>query len=131
MYRVYVSKVVPANGLLQAVEPAIYQLIPGVSTHGITESDRWGFWVGQADTTDAQHQDLVTNHLDQVISIDTTYWNTPYVDLDLTQQAKAAGLMPWLGLPARQIPDWFTVSDLVTYLLGLSAWSALPISADL
>lgn len=128
--RIYIAKIVGDGQSEQtAYRPAWKDVLgwTGVQSHGLIEPLKYGFWIGEIDTTDAQHA-LLAVHPD-IRWINHAALDVQWSALSQAQRDKAAEIVTWLGFEPRGVAQVFAstgkVRDLLFWLLGKAAWRGL------
>lgn len=128
--RIYIAKLA-GNGQteLTAYRPVWRDVLgwTGVQSHGVIESIKYQFWIGEIVTDDTQHATLVA-HAD-IRWIDHAALDVQWSALTQAQRDKAAEIVTWLGFEPRDVTQVFAstgkVRDLLFWLLGKAAWRGL------
>lgn len=122
--RLYLSRLI-GDGLTPdtAFRPAWREVIGDNirSTGQIIESERRNFWIGQLDTSDAEHAQLQADP--RVRFVSQPLLATALADLTPPQRNAVLEVVTWLGLPTN---IWNTtnarVADVLFYIVGRAAW---------
>lgn len=129
MMRIYLSKLDGDGTAGNPYRPAWWSIVePGtVARHGVIESRRYHFWIGQIDTDTAQHAALIADS--RVRWLNDAALGLTWAELSQQQRDKAAEIVTWLGFEPRAVSAVFTstatVRDLVHWLLGKACWTGL------
>lgn len=126
--RIYLSKLTGTGLGNDPVRAVWWDLIDSpASAHGVTESLRYHFWIGQIDTTAEQHATLVADS--RIRTISSALLDTAWGDLTAAQRSAAAEVVTWLGFDTRAASDVFAntckVRDVLFWILGKSCWTGL------
>lgn len=132
MIRLYISKLT-GDGLTPetAYSPAWREVIGNdiLQISQTLEMERYFFWLGQLDTSEAQHTLLLADPRIRYIS--QTLMATLLVDLTTPQRNAILEVYTWLGFP---VNIWninnTKVADVIFYIMGRAAWHPIAQAAD-
>lgn len=131
--RIYISKLIgDGTSVPNAFRPAWQEILsrPYPAQIGqITESARYGFWLGMLDTDDTQHAALIADN--RVRFIPQALLSTTLQNLTAAQRTAALEVYTFLGFdPTIWNQTNAHVADILFYLMGRAAWDPISQAAD-